>query len=190
MPGWLKALSSLFAEQRFRFGPSPRVGDLGVAGLGAAGGSLFRFVTNPHGRFLSGFEVFVGVGVGLHEHDVAVLLADRVGGLDVGGDLDRPALGFLHQAQAASRFLCGRFAVFAHRELRLAFRFAGGERRVVGFALLVDLLEAAVRFGAGFDAKFLVVDPQVGFGFGVVVGVHERDRLWRGRRSFGGSPGK
>ena len=141
---------------------------------------------NPHGRFLSGFEVCEGVRRGLHQHDVAVLLADRVGGLDVGGDLDRPSLGFFHHGAGRFTSRFGRVRVFADGELFPAFGFARGERRVAAFALLVDLLEAAVRFGAGFDAEFFVVDPQVGFGFRVVVGVHERDRLRRGGGSFGG----
>ena len=139
-------------------GARPRVRDLPGAEVGSAA--------------LSRFEVFIARPVGLHEHDVAAL-AGGVRDLDVERDLDRPP---------------GRFrGLFAFRPRAFArrFQFFGRlwERQAPGFAVLVDLPEAAIGGRASGQSKFFVVRFQIRFGGGIVVGVDQRHRLCAGRAS-------
>ncbi len=65
---------------------------------------------------------------------------------------------------------------------RFQFCCGLGERQVRGFAVLVDLLEAAVCGGAFRQRELFVVGFQIRFGVRIVVGVHHGYRL-RGRRA-------
>ncbi len=152
-------------------------------GVGDLGGAQFD------GLVLGLFEIGIGGNARLDQQDLAVL-ADGVGHLDVGRGLDRPSLGFF-------QFIAGCFSSFefpfaffrffgqANGFLGFPFRFGLRERQLTG-AGLVDLLEtaafAAAAFVYGGKTKGTAVDAQVGFGFGVVVSVEERDRLWAASR--------
>jgi hypothetical protein len=90
--------------------------------------------------------------------------------LDVEGDLKPPTGRFFGLLACRPRAFARRFQFFCGL----------GEWRVPGFAVLVDLLEAAGGGGAFGQSEFFVVGFQIRFGGRIVVGVDQRDRL-RGR---------
>ncbi len=164
MPGWLNGLAAL----EFR----------GLTHLGARPGVRDLARTERSRAFLGRFEVSIGRRVGLHEQDLAALTR-CVGDLDVEGYLKPPS----------GRF----FGLFACRPRAFARRFQFfcglGERQVPRFAVLVDLLEAAVRGGAFRQREFFVVGFEIRFSVRIVVGVDQRHGLrggCAGRQLVGG----
>ena len=149
-----------------------------LAHLGARPGVRDLARAERGGTLLGRFEVFIGRRVGLHEQDVAALTG-RVRDLDVERDLNPPTGRFFGLFACRPRAFARRFQFF--RGLR--------ERRVAGFAVLVDLPEAAIARGARGQSEFFVVGFQIRFGGRIVVGIDQRHRLrggCAGRQLVGG----